>query len=161
MANEEFETNQQNANAGDNTEIEKSNSYSADSKQDKQSTNQSVGNMPSPSANATGPDFKGAADKMKSASSTFSGNTQKNSDKNRQPNGDPTGQTFDGQDQSDGSKRRLKMQIVAAQTQVVPVVLVVLQMQSGLPMLHAELLKTLHISIKIMVKATLKIQPET
>lgn len=106
MANEEFETNQQNANAGDNTGIEKSNSYSADSKQDKQSTNQPVGNMPSPSANATGPDFKGAADKMKSASSTFSGNTQKNSDKNRQPNGDPTGQTFDGQDQSDGSKQK-------------------------------------------------------
>ena len=53
------------------------------------------------------------------------------------------------------------MQIVAAQTQVLPVVPVVLQMQLGLPMLHAELLKTLRISIKIMVKATLRIPPET
>ena len=53
------------------------------------------------------------------------------------------------------------MQIVAAQAQAVPVVLAVLQMQSGLPMLHAVLLKTLRISIKIMVKATLKIPPET
>ena len=61
-------------------------------------------------------------------------------------------------------EKRQKMQRVVTRAQVVPVVLVVLvvlQMQSGLPMLHAELLKTLHISIKIMVKATLRIQPET
>gem|GEM_PF-2346728 len=58
-------------------------------------------------------------------------------------------------------EKRQKMQRVVTRAQVVPVVLVVLQMQSGLPMLHAELLKTLRISIKIMVKATLRIQPET